>query len=116
MYVVMGASGNVGGAALQTLQGGGHPVRALCRRPPQAEAGQGVDWLAVDALDAASLTQAFRGARCAFVMNPVGPDADNVFEQAARLSDLSRRHCARPAFHMPWSCRRKGRICQRGRA
>lgn len=88
MYVVMGASGNVGGAALQTLQGGGHPVRALCRRPPQAEAGQGVDWLAVDALDAASLTQAFRGARCAFVMNPVGPDADNVFEQAARLSDF----------------------------
>ncbi|AUH64848.1 NmrA family NAD(P)-binding protein [Paracoccus zhejiangensis] len=85
MFVVMGASGRVGGAVLKALSEAGQPVRALCRTP-RAEPVPGVDWVSVDALDQQALTRAFEGASAAFVMNPVAPDANDVDEQAARLS------------------------------
>lgn len=85
MFVVMGASGRVGGAVVQSLVEAGQPVRALCRRPP-ADAAPGVQWQAVDAQDRDALARAFDGAQAAFVMNPVAPDAGDVLADAARLS------------------------------
>jgi uncharacterized protein YbjT (DUF2867 family) len=85
MFVVMGASGRVGGAVLKALVDAGEPVRALCRRPPESTVS-GVEWVSVEALDQQALARAFQGASGAFVMNPVAPDAGDVDEQAARLS------------------------------
>ena len=85
MFVVMGATGRVGGAVLQALVDAGEPVRALCRRPPESTVS-GVEWVSVDALDQQALARAFQGASGALVMNPVAPDAGDVDEQAARLS------------------------------
>lgn len=88
MIVIMGASGRVGGAALEALAGSGESVRAVCRRPPAAPPAAGhVQWHAADAADGAALAEAFAGARAAFVLNPVAPDADDVHAQADRVSE-----------------------------
>lgn len=88
---IMGASGRVGGAVLETVAQeavalAGRPVRALCRNPPADAAPDGVEWRAVDALDSTALAAAFAGSTAVFVMNPVAPDAEDVDEQAGRLS------------------------------
>lgn len=83
---IMGASGRVGGAALDAVAQAGHPVRALCRNPPTDTTRAGVKWWAVDAFDSAALAAAFAGSTAVFVMNPIAPDAEDVGEQAGRLS------------------------------
>lgn len=85
MITVMGASGRVGSAILDALAWTERPLRALCRKPP-AKSAPGIDWQAVDALDSDALTRVFAGAEAVFVMNPVPADAQDVDEQAGRLS------------------------------
>lgn len=95
-YAILGASGQVGGAALTALaaqlgQADGisdnraAPILALSRRRPASLADQ-TEWRAVDALDTAALTEALRPAATAFVLNPVPADAQDVFDVANRWS------------------------------
>lgn len=85
MITIMGASGRVGGAVLDTLVQAGHLVRALSRNPPP-ETRPNVEWQAVEASDSAALASAFAGASAVFVMNPIAAGAEDVTTQAARLS------------------------------
>lgn len=83
MFVIMGASGRVRSAVLDAVSESGRRIRGICRRPGSNDR---VEWLSVDALDSQALIKAFKGAEAVFVMNPVAPDADDVWGQAARLS------------------------------
>ncbi len=60
--LVTGATGFVGGRAVHALLGAGRPVRALVRRPERAALPQGVEVVAGDLTDAASLRRACAGA------------------------------------------------------
>jgi uncharacterized protein YbjT (DUF2867 family) len=67
MFVVMGVTGRVGGAALEALKQRGIASRAVSRDPGRAQA-LGVETVRGDAADTESLAAAFAGARAAFVM------------------------------------------------
>lgn len=67
MFVIMGVTGQVGGAALGSLKHRGVAVRAVARDPARAQA-LGVETVRGDASEAESLATAFAGAEAAFVM------------------------------------------------
>ena len=89
MYVILGASGQVGGAALAALAHDladkPHTIRALSRRRP-VRLPAGVEWRSVDGLDTDALSDALTGATAAFVLNPVPIDAADVFEATDQWS------------------------------
>ena len=67
MFVIMGATGQVGGAVLEALKQRGTALRAVARDPARAQ-GLGVETVRGDASDTESLAAAFTGAEAAFVM------------------------------------------------
>lgn len=67
MFVIMGATGKVGGAALEVLKQHGVALRAVARDPARAQ-GLGVEIVRGDASETESLVAAFSGAQAAFVM------------------------------------------------
>ena len=67
MFVIMGVTGQVGGAALEALKQRGIALRAVARDPARAQ-GLGVEIVRGDAADSESLVAAFSGAQAAFVM------------------------------------------------
>lgn len=77
MFVIMGVTGQVGGAALESLKHGGVAVRAVSRDPARAE-GLGIETVRADASDTASLATAFEGAEAAFVMLVPPKQAEDV--------------------------------------
>lgn len=85
MIVVMGASGRVGGAALEIVERAGRRVRGIRRRARGTRQGA-AEWVTADALDTSALASAFAGAEAVFVLNPVSPDAGDVHAEADRLS------------------------------
>jgi uncharacterized protein YbjT (DUF2867 family) len=85
MFVIMGASGQVGGAAVAALKGHGKALRAVSRDPARL-AGLGVEAVRADAGDTADLTNALRGAEAAFVMLVPPPQASDVLAEARELA------------------------------
>lgn len=85
MFVIMGATGRVGGAALAALRARGVPVRAVARDPSGA-ARPGVEIARADASDEASLVAAFAGAEAAFVMLVPPPGATDVLAESRVLA------------------------------
>lgn len=69
MILVFGATGNVGGALVRHLAGDGVPVRAVVRDPQRADLPPGVEAVAGDLTDAASLRPALAGATAAFLLS-----------------------------------------------
>lgn len=89
MYVMLGATGQVGGSVLKTLRNlePDAPLRIVGRRAPQA-LPPGVEWRDIDVShDVDALASAFEGAKAAFVLNPVPPDAEDVWRAAAQISE-----------------------------
>jgi uncharacterized protein YbjT (DUF2867 family) len=72
MFLVMGITGNVGGATARHLLKQGKQVRALVRNPEKAAkwADQGVELAEGDWNDAAAIAAALKGVEGAFVMLP----------------------------------------------
>jgi uncharacterized protein YbjT (DUF2867 family) len=72
MYLVMGITGNVGGATARHLQKQGKQVRALVRNREKAAkwADQGVELVDGDWNDATAIATALKGIEGAFVMLP----------------------------------------------
>lgn len=85
MFVVMGATGQVGGAVIETLKQRKAAVRAIARDPARA-ASLGVETVRGDASDAASLAAAFKGAQAAFVMLVPPPQAADVLAESRAIS------------------------------
>ena len=69
MILVFGATGNVGGALVRHLAGDGVPVRAVVRDPQRADLPPGVEAVAGDLTDAASLRPALAGVTAAFLLS-----------------------------------------------
>jgi len=74
--LVIGATGNQGGATARRLRAEGHSVRALVRDPAGRAAGElaaiGVELVPGDLDDPAAVRHAARGARGVFAAPPVG--------------------------------------------
>ncbi|GAA1028157.1 MULTISPECIES: NAD(P)H-binding protein [Amycolatopsis] len=93
--LVIGATGNVGRQVVVQLTERGVPVRALARRPEQAELPGGVEVVSGDLSDVDSLRTALRGVDSVFLMwplisgKPAQEIADTIAESARRLVLLS---------------------------
>lgn len=85
MFVVMGASGRVGGRVVEILARAQLPVRAISRQARE-ESRPNVEWAVADAFDPESLAEAFKGATSVFVLNAISPDVSDVHNEASRLS------------------------------
>ena len=68
MFVVTGATGNVGRTLVRLLTGVGEGVTAVARRITEADVPAGVRAVAADLGDAESLRPAFEGARAVFLL------------------------------------------------
>lgn len=85
MFVIMGATGQVGGAVLETLKQRKAAVKAIARDPARA-GGLGVEVVRGEASDAASLAAAFKGAEAAFVMLVPPPQAVDVLAESRAIA------------------------------
>jgi NAD(P)H dehydrogenase (quinone) len=84
MFVVMGATGQTGGAVLDTLRQRGVRARAISRDPARAArlAGKDVEIVRGDSADADSMAAAFVGAEAAYVMLVPPLQAADVLAQS----------------------------------
>jgi uncharacterized protein YbjT (DUF2867 family) len=88
--LVIGATGNQGGATARRLRAAGCPVRALVRDPAGRAAGElaaiGVELVPGDLDDPAAVQRAARGARGVFAVPPVafGPGGTDVELETVR--------------------------------
>jgi len=92
MLVMMGATGQVGGAALEALNRRGVTVRAIARDLERARplAVSGIETVRGEATDTASLIAAFKGAEAAFVMLvPSMQAADVLAESLAAAQSIA---------------------------
>jgi uncharacterized protein YbjT (DUF2867 family) len=80
MYLVTGATGNVGGAVVRALAGQGLPVRALVRDAARAKLPAGVTAAVGDLNDPDSLVPWLDGVEAAFVL-PGYPDMPALYER-----------------------------------
>jgi uncharacterized protein YbjT (DUF2867 family) len=79
MFLITGATGNVGGRTVRQLAGAGHEVRALSRNPERAPWPAGVEAVAGDLTDPASLDAALAGVEAVFLLAvPTAPESDLV--------------------------------------
>jgi uncharacterized protein YbjT (DUF2867 family) len=89
MYAVAGVSGNTGRAVAREILGRGLPMRAIVRDPAKGEpwAAQGAEVAVADLADPAALARAFRGAKCAYVLNPPAYTAEDLFSRAEEIAE-----------------------------
>jgi uncharacterized protein YbjT (DUF2867 family) len=89
MFVVIGATGNTGAAAVKTLLAKGAKVRAVGRDTARIQQvlGTGVEACVADIYDAASLARAFEGADGAYVMIPPRLKDPDMLASGAKMSD-----------------------------
>ncbi|GIG67462.1 NAD(P)H-binding protein [Phytomonospora endophytica] len=83
MYLVSGASGNVGRAVVEALVADGREVRALTRSGAPAGFGEGVATVAGNLDEPASLAAALEGVRGVFLL-PGYADMPGVLAEAAK--------------------------------
>ncbi len=98
LILLTGATGYVGGMLLNDLLAGGHAVRCLARRPEvlTAKALPGLDVVAGDAFDAASLTAAMAGVHTAYyLVHSMG--STKSFEEQDRTAARNFANAARDA-------------------
>lgn len=91
MILVAGATGNVGGALVETLAAQGMPVRALTRNPPEDGARpwpNGVEVAVGDLDDPAGLVDALAGVRGLFLLSGYAGTAEVL--AAGRAAGLER--------------------------
>ena len=88
MFLVTGATGNVGGQVVAQLVDGGHAVRALTRHPEAAVLPAGVEPVAGDLTRPDTLTGALAGVSAAFLFP--APGCGPAFAEAARAAGVRR--------------------------
>jgi NAD(P)H dehydrogenase (quinone) len=92
MYVVLGATGNTGGATARELLERGFDVRVVMRSEAKAESWRdlGADVALADYRDVASLKRAVAGSKGVFLMNPPPDQEPNPIEAAKRQAEVYR--------------------------
>ncbi len=72
MYVILGATGNTGSVATETLLAKKQKVRVVGRSKEHLArfTSRGAEAFVADVVDSAALTEAFKGARCVYAMIP----------------------------------------------
>jgi uncharacterized protein YbjT (DUF2867 family) len=98
LVLLTGATGYVGGRLLDELLAAGHRVRCLARRPDElrARVPAGVEVVAGDLLDPASLPPALQGVESAFyLVHSMG--AASEFEERDRAAATAFARAAREA-------------------
>src|SRR5437588_12180113 len=68
MFLITGATGNIGGKLVQLLSERGHPVRALVRDPARARFPAGVEAVVADLDEPDSVVRAAKGVDAIFHM------------------------------------------------
>src|SRR5262252_8654389 len=89
MFVVLGATGNTGAAAVKTLLAKNAKVRAVGRDTAKIQQilGNSVEPFVADIYDAASLGKAFEGADGAYVMLPPRIKEPDLLASGVKMSD-----------------------------
>ena len=89
MYIILGATGNTGTAAVKTLLAKGAKVRAVGRDAAkiQQNLGNEVEALAADIYDSTALAKAFEGASGAYVMLPPRLKEPDLLASGAKMSE-----------------------------
>ncbi|SHF87227.1 SDR family oxidoreductase [Streptoalloteichus hindustanus] len=88
--LVCGATGNVGRPLVDQLLAAGHQVRALTRNPDRANLPAGVEAVAGNLADTASLSSAFTGVDAAHLIG-FGGDDYSPLSNGAEIMDLARK-------------------------
>jgi len=95
MFVIAGATGNIGAEILRLLAAQGRNLRAIARDPTRITV-PGVETVALDLTDEAALTAALRGATAAWALVPPAPQHPDPVAQAIAVV-TSLRAAARAA-------------------
>ncbi|MFO0686387.1 MAG: NmrA family NAD(P)-binding protein [Sandaracinus sp.] len=92
MFAILGASGHTGAVVAQSLLAAGHEVRLLVRDPQKVAAltAKGAKVVKGDVSDAQALTEAFRGAKGAYVLLPPDVAATDLRAQNKKRSEAIR--------------------------
>lgn len=87
MYIVSGATGNTGSVVAKTLLGKGLPVRVIVRSREKGAAFEklGAEAAVADLQDADALTEALRGGKVLYLMNPPAPQAEDQFAELEKV-------------------------------
>jgi uncharacterized protein YbjT (DUF2867 family) len=86
MYLVTGATGNVGGSLARQLHEQGHGVRALVRDPSRATLPAGIELVTCDLDDPESVATAVQGVEAIFLMH-VGHGTEQTKTMIAAARD-----------------------------
>jgi uncharacterized protein YbjT (DUF2867 family) len=89
MYVILGATGNIGSEIVSKLLEKGEKIRAIGRNAEKLRslADKGAETISADVHDSESLAKAFSGARAAFLMIPPSMTSQDYREDQERIGD-----------------------------
>src|SRR5437588_4475189 len=91
MFLITGATGNIGGKLVQLLSERGHPVRALVRDPARARFPAGVEVVVADLDEPDSVVRAAKGVDAIFHMQAApGTAQTETMISAARGAGVDR--------------------------
>ena len=101
MYVVLGATGNTGSVIANSLLFKGEKVRVVGRDAARLErfVRKGAEAFAANVNDAAALTQAFAGARAAYLMLPPSMTSQDYRADQERESDAIAKAVKESGLH-----------------
>jgi uncharacterized protein YbjT (DUF2867 family) len=87
MYIVSGATGNTGSEVAKILLEKGLPVRVIVRSAEKGAkfAELGAEIAVADLQDSAALTEALKGGKVLYLMNPPAPQSENLFLENERV-------------------------------
>jgi uncharacterized protein YbjT (DUF2867 family) len=102
MYVILGASGNTGSIIANTLLLKGKKVRVMGRDAGRLQrfVGKGAEAFIADMSDAAALTEAFSGARAAYLMLPPAKSREDQERDSDAIAKAVKESGLRYAVHL----------------
>ncbi|WP_051979138.1 NmrA family NAD(P)-binding protein [Edaphobacter aggregans] len=102
VYVILGASGNTGSIIANSLLSKGEKVRVMGRDPGRLQrfVGKGAEAFTADMSDAAALTNAFSGARAAYLMLPPAKSRKNQERESDAIAKAVKESGLLYAVHL----------------
>lgn len=92
MYIISGATGHTGSVVAKTLLEKDLPVRVIVRNEEKGEefAKLGAEVAVADLHDADALTEALKGGKVFYLMNPPNPKSEDQFAELEKLIAASK--------------------------